>query len=434
MSEDKSLEQRAMAAFKKRLTRQAVASLQVCVHCGQCSETCHYFLSTDDPTMTPVYKMDKVRKVYKRTVDWLGRIAPGWVGAKDLDEELLVEWVDVAYGSCTLCRRCMINCPMGVDPVQVLGLARGVLTELEMTPEGLAATVNVHLESGNNMGISEEDIRDTFEWMEEELQDEVGDTKARIPLNKKGAHMMYTINPREGKYFPLTIQAAAKVFWAAGEDWTISTDIWDVTNYALFTGDAESARTISKRIVETVEQLEVDSLVMGECGHGYRAMRWEAPNWLGYQPSFQVRSFIEVMADYIKQGRIKVDPSANKERITYHDSCNVARVAGIVDEPRYILRSCVEDFVDMEPQGVDNYCCGGGGGMMAMTEYTQQRLDVGKTKAEQIKATGAKVVVTACHNCIDQLKDLSRRYKLDVEVKNVCEIVADAIIPPEHAD
>jgi len=104
--DDKELTQRAMKLFKERLTRQAVASLQVCVHCGQCADTCHYYLATEDPRMTPVYKMDRVRKVYKRTVDWLGRVAPGWVGAQDLDAELLQEWVELAYGACTMCRRC----------------------------------------------------------------------------------------------------------------------------------------------------------------------------------------------------------------------------------------------------------------------------------------------------------------------------------------
>ena len=72
--------------------------------------------------------------------------------------------------------------------------------------------------------------------------------------------------------------------------------------------------------------------------------------------------------------------------------------------------------------------------MMAMSEYGQRRLDVGKIKADQIKATGAKIVVTPCHNCIDQLKELNRRYKLGVEVKNICEVLADAIVLPAKED
>jgi len=55
-------------------------------------------------------------------------------------------------------------------------------------------------------------------------------------------------------------------------------------------------------------------------------------------------------------------------------------------------------------------------------------LKTGKLKADQIKATGAKIVVTPCHNCIDQLMELNKHYKLEIEIKTVAEIVADALV------
>ncbi|MCX7671418.1 MAG: (Fe-S)-binding protein [Anaerolineae bacterium] len=428
MADDKDLTAKAMEAFKKRLTRQAVTSLQVCVHCGQCAESCHYYLATEDPRMAPVYKMDRVRKVYKRTVDWLGRVAPGWVGAQDLDEDLLKEWVELAYGACTMCRRCWVNCPMGVDPAQILGLARGVLTELGMTPKGLQATINVHLEHGNNMGISEEDFVETLQWMEEELQAEVGDPSARIPINKPNARVVYTFNPREVKYFPHLIQAAAKIFNAAGEDWTVSTEGWDATNYALFAFDPATGYKLAKRVEDAVNHLGAKVLAMAECGHGFRSQRWEGESWGGHRYPFEVLSFVELQAQYIREGRIKLDPTVNAKRVTYHDPCNQARSGGVVEEPRYILRHAVMDFVEMEPHGVDNFCCGGGGGMLSMTEFARQRIAAGKIKAEQIKATGAQIVATSCHNCLDQLAELSKHYKLGVKVHNLSELVAAAIV------
>ncbi len=418
----------ALALFKRRLTRQAITSLQVCVHCGQCSETCHYYLATGDPSMTPVYKMDRVRKVYKRTVDWLGRVAPGWVGAHELDDELLQEWVDLAYGACTMCRRCMVNCPMGVDPARVLGVARGVLTELGMTPKGLAATVQVHIDTGNNMGVSREDFVETIQWMEEELQAEVGDPNAKIPIDRPRARVVYTFNPREVKFFPYLIQAAAKIFNAAGEDWTVSTESWDATNYALFSFDDVAARTIAGRLEAAVNGLGADVLVMAECGHGFRSQRWEGENWVGHRYPFKVMSFVELEAQYIREGRLKLNPAVNDKRVTYHDPCNQVRSGGIVEEPRYILQNVVTDFVEMEPHGVDNFCCGGGGGMLAMSEYARARLAAGKVKADQIRATQAQIVATSCHNCLDQLGELNRHYKLGVKVQNLSELVANAIV------
>jgi len=301
-----------------------------------------------------------------------------------------------------------------------------------MTPEGLKATVNVHLEVGNNMGVSEEDFTETIKWMEEELQNELGDPSVTIPIDKKHARVIYTFNPREVKYFPFLIQAAAKIYNAAGEDWTLSTESWDATNYGLFSGDDAAARKIAANLEGAVNHLGAQTLVMAECGHGYRSQRWEAENWLGHSYPFPVISFVELQAEYIREGRLKLDPTRNPKRVTYHDPCNQARSGGILEEPRYILRQAVMDFVDMEPHGAENYCCGGGGGMLSMSEFAKERKAAGKAKADQVLATGAEILATSCHNCLDQLDEVRRHYKLKVKVQNLSELVANAIVWPRE--
>ena len=64
----------------------------------------------------------------------------------------------------------------------------------------------------------------------------------------------------------------------------------------------------------------------------------------------------------------------------------------------------------------------------AMSEYNERRIKVGEIKANQIKATKANVVITPCHNCVDQLSQINHTYKLNVEIKSVAEIVADALV------
>jgi Fe-S oxidoreductase len=344
---------------------------------------------------------------------------------------MVQQLVMTAFGSCTMCGRCVINCPMGVDTRQIVRTARAMLTAIDMTPEGLKATVNVHLEEGNNMGVTEEDYVETVEWMEEELQAELDDPSCKIPFNKKNARVVYTFNPREVKYFPYLIQAAAKIFNAAGEDWTLSTESWDATNYGLFSGDDAAARQIAANLEHAVNHLGAETLVMAECGHGYRSQRWEAENWIGHRYPFKVMSFVELQAQYIKEGRFKLDKTRNPKRVTYHDPCNQARNGGIIDEPRYILRNTVMDFVEMEPHGAENYCCGGGGGMLSMTEFASERKAAGKAKADQVLATGAEILATSCHNCLDQLDEVKRHYKLKVKVQNLSELVANAIVWPK---
>jgi hypothetical protein len=63
-----------------------------------------------------------------------------------------------------------------------------------------------------------------------------------------------------------------------------------------------------------------------------------------------------------------------------------------------------------------------------MSRYRQKRLQSGGVKAEQIRRTGARLVVAPCHNCIDQLMELNREYKLGVVIKTVAEVVADALV------
>ena len=136
----------------------------------------------------------------------------------------------------------------------------------------------------------------------------------------------------------------------------------------------------------------------------------------------------ELLEKYIKTGRIKLDKSLNTKKYTIHDPCNITRNGGLFNTLRFVVKSAVPELIEMDPYGNDNFCCGGGGGMLAMSEYNERRLKVGKIKADQIAATGADVVITPCHNCVDQLMQIDHYYKLGVEIKSVAEVVADALV------
>ena len=424
---------KALQVLAQRLTRQLETSMQACAHCGLCNDACHYYVSIREPEMVPTYKADRLRNVWKRRYDWLGRIWPWYVGAQALDDEVIQQLWDTAYGACTMCGRCVLNCPFGVDTRLIIGTARAMLNAMGLTPQGLQDTVDIHLKTKNNMGVDDVDFRETIEWLDEELCDELEVEGPVIPLDKKGARVMFLVNPREVKFYPLTLTAAAKIMFVAGEDWTMSTDYWDVTNYAFFSCDDVAARQIGLWTLEAATRLGVQEVWMSECGHGYNALRWEAENWLGQPFPFRVRGFVEPMAEYIRDGRIQLDPTKNPLPVTYHDPCNQGRKGGILEEPRYILSKAVMDFREMLPNRQNSYCCGGGGGMLSMSEFAQRRIAAARIKAEQIQATEARIVATSCHNCLDQLAEVDRKYKLGAPVKNLCELVADAIVwPPEN--
>ncbi|MEW6202323.1 MAG: response regulator [bacterium] len=206
---------------------------------------------------------------------------------------------------------------------------------------------------------------------------------------------------------------------------------WDGTNFGLFSGDDALGAHMGKLVFDNVKKLGGKKLIISECGHGFRATKWEAPNWAKMDLDFPIESFLETMIDYVESGRIRLDSSVNTIPVTYHDPCNLGRSSGITEEPRFLLKNAVMDFREMYPNRADNWCCSGGGGAMSMSEYTPRRLEVAKVKAEQLKATGAKIVATACHNCVDGLSDCIKFYKLGMDVKTVGELVANAIVLPE---
>ncbi len=404
-----------------------ITHLNSCVHCGLCAESCLYYLTSQDEKMIPANKVDMVASIYRRYCTLTGKLAPRLVGARELNDETIRELTDMLFGSCTMCGRCVKHCSIGVDIEYVIRKGREMLSRMGYVPESLQATVDAALETGNNMAISDEDFLDTLEWMEEELQDELDDPNASIPLNQSGKNILYTLNPREPKFFPLSISAMAKIFYAAGESWTLSTHMYDITNYAYFSGNAEHARTIAQRMADEVKKLGAQKLVLAECGHGTRANRWEGPNYIG-EHFPETLTAVELIADYFKQGRLKADKSLTEGIVTLHDPCNLVRGGGIWKEQRDVLNQVTDHFVEMTPHGIDNFCCGGGGGQLAMGEYNDRRIQIAEIKADQIRKTGATTVVTPCHNCVDQLSQINHTYKLNVQIKTLAEIVADALV------
>jgi len=421
--------QAVVEGFKQKLTRQAVLSHATCVHCGMCNDSCHYYLATGDPTMTPAYKVDQVRKLFKYHVDWLGRVFPRWVGGRTLKTDADLEALkDVVYGSCSMCRRCTIACPFGGDTALLMRMARGLLTAQGIAPEGVLAVSKDQWEIGNQMGVSKQDYLETIDWLQDELRGDIGDPEARIPIDKPDANVLFLVNPREVKYAPLSLLAAAKIFHVAGENWTLPSEGWDNTNFGLFSGDDKLGAHMGKLAYDQARKLRARKVVISECGHGYRATKWEAPNWAAEDLPFPMESFLETMVGYVNTGRLNLDSTANTKPVTYHDPCNLARSGGITEEPRFLLKRACLDFREMIPNRQEAFCCSGGGGAMSMSEYASRRLRVACVKADQIKATRTETVATACHNCVDGLSDLIKHYKINIPVRNVCEFVADATV------
>ncbi len=143
------------------------------------------------------------------------------------------------------------------------------------------------------------------------------------------------------------------------------------------------------------------------------------------------------MLEYIRNRRITLNSGLHTQLTAYHDSCNYGRKSiktfghGYFEEGREITRACCGNTVEMSPNRNGNYCCGAGGGSWGMP-FAAERVYHGRVKAEQIRASNAKLVIAPCHSCRDQLKNsLNREFDLGIEVKYLWELVADSLIEKE---
>ncbi|MBU2548983.1 MAG: (Fe-S)-binding protein [Proteobacteria bacterium] len=406
-------------ALDEKLNARLKMYLKICSRCGLCADTCHFYLAHDrDPKQVPAFKVRPLLELVKRK--------------GEVDEAFMKNMYEVAYGDCTMCRRCSLYCPFGIDMASMIGFMRTLCVGQGMVPDALQTSIDSYWEFGNQMSVSDEDWLDTVQWMEEELQEEL--PGATIPVDKKGAEFMYTVNAREPKFYPMDIQQAARIFHVAGADWTVpSKPGWDSTNLAMFAGDIKAATHVGNLTKQAAIELGVKKVVITECGHAFRNVKYESPVWLGEDHPFEVIHSVELFADYLRTGRIKIIEQGIKEPATYQDPCNVSRNGGCAEEARYLMETICADFRPMTPSGNYNFCCSGGGGAIPMgPPFRHRRITAGKVKAEQIRKTGAKIVVTPCHNCYDQIKDLGAVYELDYKVVNFKELINEILIIPDE--
>jgi Fe-S oxidoreductase len=395
--------------------------------CGRCAVSCQVYQATGAPRDVPCYRSNLLLDVYRRHFTTSGWLQGRFLGQNgQLTEEKIDEMAELFY-RCTACRRCKIECPIGIDHGLLTRLGRYILSEVGVAPKGLVVAVREQLagKTANTSAIPLPALLDNLEFLQEELEETKG-VSVPFPVDQQGAE--YVFFPAVSDYLMEadTLMGIAAVLHAAGIRWTIGSAYFDAINYGLFYSDWVLERVIKKLVAEA-RRLKADKILIGECGHAARSAKQFVPTFAQGE-SLPVVSILELTAQLVKEGRLELDTGAISERVTYHDPCNIARSGWIVEQPRRVLHSFVPDFVEMTPHGSENYCCGGGGGLVSLDEIHEFRMEVaGKAKAGQIRATGAEIVVSPCANCKKQLRELADYHKLPVQVVGVHDLVLRAI-------
>jgi len=439
--------------FKERLGkyRSFQIFMDTCVRCGACADKCHFFIGGGDPKNMPVLRAELLRSVYRNDFTTVGKILGPLVGGRKLTIDVLKEWFYYFY-QCTECRRCSVFCPYGIDTAEITMMAREMLHLLGLGVNWVMEPVaNCH-RTGNHLGIQPHGLKDTLDFFAEDVEEVTG-IKLDIPINKKGAEVLFVTPSGDFLADPgtFTCMGYMMLFHEIGLDYTWSTYASDGGNFGLFTS-AEAMKKLNAKIYAEAKRLGVKYIIGGECGHMWRVLNQYMDTMNGPADFLEVpvspmtgtvfentRStkmvhITEFTADLIKHGKLKLDPSKNDHiRLTFHDSCNPARAMGLFEEPRYIINNVCNNFFEMPENTIreQTFCCGGGAGL-GTDENMEMRLRGGLPRGNAVRHVRDKYDVNqlACICAIDRatLITVCDYWAPGVEVTGIHELVANAMV------
>jgi Fe-S oxidoreductase len=400
-------------------------TMEHCTGCQTCAEACHIFeASGRNELYRPTFRAEIFRRLYFKYVKHGGLLSAWQHGDIHLNWPLVARLIELSY-RCNLCRRCAQACPLGCDNDLVAHELRKLFSqEMGIAPREIHDRGSMlQLKAGSSTGMTAEIVKDNVAFADEDISERTG-IEVHTPWDVKGADVLLIHNAGEIMAWPENPGAFALILTLAGINWTMSSELaaYDAINYGLWYDDAQLARVALKHI-EAAKNLGVKRIVLGECGHAHKALCVIADRLLTGDLNIPRESYLPLLRDIVAGGKIKFDPSRNDFPVTLHDPCNMVRLMGVVEPQREIMRKLCPQFREMEPHGVNNYCCGGGSGFAIMSgnNFPDWRFHVsGRKKLEQIlHAFGdcigpqtPKYLCAPCSNCKGQFRDMISYYDL----------------------
>jgi Fe-S oxidoreductase len=425
--------------------------LDVCVRCGACADKCHFYLGSGDPKNMPVLRAELLRSVYRNDFTTAGKILGRVAGARKLTPDVLKEWYYYFF-QCTECRRCSVFCPYGIDTAEITILARELLNLVGLNINWVIEPVANCDRTGNHLGIQPHTFKDNIDFLMDELEETTG-IRVNPSINRKGAEILFIVPSAD--YFAdpgiYTFMGYLLLFHYLGLDYTLSAYASEGGNFGLFTSH-DTIKRLNYKMYAEAKRLGVKWILGGECGHMWRVVQQYMDTMNGpadflevpvspitgtrfdHAASTKMVHICEFTADLIKHGKLKLDPARNDHlRVTFHDSCNPARAMGLLEEPRYLIRSSCNNFFEMPENTIreQTFCCGSGAGL-GNDENMEMRLRGGLPRANAVRHVHEKHGVNrlACVCAIDRatLTSLMEYWVPEVAVSGVHELVANALV------
>jgi Fe-S oxidoreductase len=352
------------------LTRLVSLQAYSCVECGRCMEHC---------PANNTGKLLNPKEIVLGLRGYLNEYGP------NSEEPLLGKYnAQEAAFECTTCGACEFQCPVGIEHVPIIvGLRRGAVNTGAWEDDHGFFLV---LEKGSNaFGLSAAE-RDKF-VEKNALPIFDGTQEYCLWLGCMGAY-----DPRGREIVVALVRVMRYLgasFGVLRKERCTGDPVRRLGNDLLFQQLAEAN-------LEALKQNRVKKIV-SICPHCVRTIQ---EDWKAYGTPPEVEHHSEFLSRHMQQ--LPVQNQEKKEKIVFHDPCYLGRYRGVYDEPRRVA-ALAGDLVEAPRSHERSFCCGAGGGLVFLGEEKGER--VSHVRAEELAATGASVVSTACPFCNTMFRD-----------------------------
>jgi Fe-S oxidoreductase len=410
----------AMKCFSQEIGALSAFRLESCFHCGMCAEACHFYIATEDPQYTPIWKVEPFKQAYKREASAFAPVFR-WFGLKRaVTAEQLSQWQHLLFDSCNLCGRCSLICPIGIDVAELIEQARHAMFDAGLAPEELYAKAEHQQRTGQPEA--------SVEPYREQLLAIGAKYGVSMPLDADDVEVMLCVPRTDIDHYPASVAALAQVMQHLGVRHTFRSDALLAENYGYYAGGQDWQRTISLRLIEQAIACHAQVLLIPECGHAYTALRWEAADLYGKQLPFKVMAVTEYLALALHEGRLQLG-KAEIGSASFQDPCQLDRKGGVSEAPRALMKAMGVDLHEMADNRSFSFCCGGGGGVVDIERAAPLRYRTMEVKLREIDATDSGTFLTGCSDCRRSFDDAKRHFGWEKTPQSLLELVAKSLVP-----
>jgi Fe-S oxidoreductase len=262
-----------LAALGQELTSSDVDThLSGCIGCGNCGNSCNWFLTTGNQRLHPKNRADLVRQVFGRYFTFAGRLGRFLGLTPETTIEDLEVIRDVVFASCTECGRCALACNQGVSNRRLVQLARHALVAAGITPPVITKILSDARTKQHSFGLTfEESLGRVVALGEAEGVD--------VPVDRLGADLLLGCSAilNSSADGPKVIREGIQLLQRAGISFTLSSRVIDTGTEAYTTaGDLDLGRQFMVRTAEEAVRLGAWGIMVGECGCDMRSHFVEA--------------------------------------------------------------------------------------------------------------------------------------------------------------